>query len=79
MRLTTDHPQSSYGMPIFVDSNNAPVDYVAGVNWIKFNFGLTAQTLAGKIGVSKRTVDDWCTGQIPSKTALLLIKNVFAL
>ena len=77
MRLTTDHPQSSYGIPIFMDAKNNPVDYRDGINWIKKSKNLNSQGLADKLGLSRRTVEDWCAGQMPSKVALLLIKNVF--
>lgn len=76
MRITTDHPQSSYGVPIFIDGKN-PVNYVDGINWIKHKYGLTSATLAEKLGVSPRTVEDWCGGQMPSKTALLLMREIF--
>jgi hypothetical protein len=31
-RLTTDHPASSYGQPVFVDSNNQAIDWLNIVN-----------------------------------------------
>ena len=79
MKLTTEHPQSSYGVPVFVDAKNNPVDYVDGINWIKEKYKLTTKQLADRIGISDRTVDDWLAGQMPSKSNLLLLRNIFGL
>lgn len=74
MRLTADHSASSYGIPIFVDGNNVPMDYADGIRKLRHLKGWTSvQPLADHCGVSPRTVEGWEQGRMPSKTALKLM------
>ncbi len=74
IKLTTNHSQSSYGIPIFIDAKNNPLDYADGVRQIRKNRNLTVSDLAAHCGVSPRTVEGWEQGRLPSKPALLLIQ-----
>jgi DNA-binding transcriptional regulator YiaG len=77
MKLTTNHPMSSYGMPIFVDDNNNPIDYADGIKWLREKLNFSVKDLAEKCGVSPRTVEGWEQGRLPSKSALLLMQLFF--
>ncbi len=71
MQLTTNHPSSSYNIPVFVDGGNNPLDYADGIkHFRKLNGFKTAADLAEKLGVSTRTVQGWEQGRMPSKIAL---------
>lgn len=69
VRLATDHPQSSYGIPVFVGAENNPMDYVDGMIALREWWGLDA--LAEASGVSVRTVEGWCIGRMPGTDSLL--------
>ena len=77
IRLTTDHSASSYGMPIFVDEKNNPLDYGVGLKQVAKDQGWTTKQLAEKLGVESPTIHNWYQGRrmIP-KTALLLLSHL---
>jgi DNA-binding XRE family transcriptional regulator len=74
-KLTTDHPASSYGIPIFVDDLNNPLGYGEGVRLIRKAHGLTAGQFGAAIGVSRRTVEHWEQGRMPATESLLKIAH----
>lgn len=76
MKLTTEHSQSSYGIPIFVDDNNFPLDYADGVRQLRRQFEWSVRDLADHCGVSPRTVEGWEQGRLPSRPALLLMQKL---
>lgn len=76
MRLTTDHSMSSYGMPIFVDDDNNPLDYWDGLRQLRNAKGWSVADLAEQVGVSARTVEGWEQGRMPSKPALIILSKL---
>lgn len=70
MKVTTNHPSSSYGMPVILADDGALMDYAAGIKAIRRRAGLTTQQLADACGVSRRTVEGWEQGRMPSAAAL---------
>jgi DNA-binding transcriptional regulator YiaG len=78
MRLTTNHPTSSYLMPVFVDSKNNPIDYKDAIKILRKKNNLTTEEFGDKLGVEPQTVRGWeCGIRMPAKSVLLLIKCVF--
>ena len=74
MKLTTNHSQSSYNIPIFVDADNNPMDYADGVRELRRLMGWkNVAHLAEHCGVSPRTVEGWEQGRMPSPAALKLM------
>lgn len=76
MRLTTDHSMSSYGIPIFVDGGNNPIDYADGFRRVRQLKKWTTADLAEQLGVSARTVEGWEQGRMPSKPALFILSKL---
>ena len=76
MKLTTDHPQSSYNLPVFVDGDNNPLDYVDGIKQFRQLNGWSTTDLAEKLGTSRRTVEGWEQGRMPSKMALKFMQKL---
>lgn len=70
MRVTTNHPCSSYGQPVILDDNCQVMDYAPGIKAIRKKAGMTTQQFADEIGVSRRTVEGWESGRMPSTLAL---------
>jgi hypothetical protein len=56
------------GKLIFVDERNRPVDFAAAIGKLRNEYG--ADYWADRCGVSRRTVDGWLIGRIPSTAAL---------
>lgn len=73
MKVTIDHPASSYGVPVIIDDDGNPMDYAAGVKEIRRRLDLTAAELAAKLGVSTRTVNGWEIGRMPKTAALNML------
>ena len=73
MRITLNHPASSYGIPVILDDDGKLMDYGPGVKTIREKAGMTTQQLADEIGVSRRTVEGWESGRMPSTLALRAI------
>ena len=70
MRVTTHHPSSSYGVPVILSDDGGVMDYGPGIKAIREKAGMTTQQLADEIGVSRRTVEGWESGRMPSTLAL---------
>ena len=79
MKITIDHPASSYGIPVILDDAGNLVDYAPGIRAIRTKLGLNTAQLGSEIGVSGRTIENWEQGRLPSASSLLrlahLLKN----
>jgi len=76
MTITTNHPSSSYGLPVILDDAGQVMDYAPGIQLIRARLNLSTADLAAKIGVSPRTVEGWEQGRTPSKSAVRLIASL---
>jgi hypothetical protein len=72
-RMVTNHPQSSYGIPIFLDQNGRPMDYDDGFTAIREWWGI--DELAKDAGVSVRTAEGWCAGRMAGVESLLKLMH----
>ena len=70
MTITTNHIAISHGIPVILDEAGSVTDYGPGVRAIRDKAGLTTQQLGDAIGVSRRTVEGWESGRMPSTLAL---------
>ena len=70
MQVTTNHSASSYGQPVIIGDDGAVMDYAPGIKAIREKCGLTTQALADLCGVSRRTVEGWEQGRMPTAAAL---------
>lgn len=70
MKITTDHSASSHGVPVILDDDGSVMDYGPGVKTIRAMARMSTQQLADAIGVSRRTVEGWESGRMPSALAL---------
>jgi DNA-binding XRE family transcriptional regulator len=76
MQITTNHPSSSYGVPVILDDRGEPMDYAAGVKAVKARLGMTWAQLAEVCGVSRRTAEMWGQGQVVSAAALNVMADL---
>lgn len=76
MKMTTEHPASSYNVPIFVDNSGLPMDYAQGFRQLRKAKGWSVRDLAEAVGVSPRTVENWEQGRMPSALALRLLAPI---
>lgn len=74
MRITTDHSASSYGQPVILSDGGEVLDYAEGIKAIRQQMELSTAKFAEQMGTSKRTVEGWEQGRLPSNTALLLLQ-----
>ena len=70
MTVTTDHSASSYGVPVILGDDGAPMDYAPGVKALRARLGLSTTQLGEACGVSRRTVEGWEQGRMPTSAAL---------
>ncbi len=70
IKLTTNHPSSSYNIPVFVGGDNNPLDYADGIKMLRKIKKWSTGELAEQLGVSKRTVENWEQGRMPKPIAL---------
>lgn len=76
VRLTTEHPTSSYGIPVFVVGRE-PLDYADGIKAARKQLGVNTWELGRLLGISGRTVEGYEQGRImPSKPVLLLLQQI---
>lgn len=76
MKVTTNHPASSYGVPVILNDRGAVMDYAPGIKAIRAKAGLTTQALADLCGVSRRTVEGWEQGRMPTVAALNVMSGI---
>lgn len=70
MKITTRHASSSHGIPVILDAAGNPLDYAPGLKAIRAAHGLTTQSVADICGVSRRTVEGWEQGRMPTVAGL---------
>lgn len=75
MKITTNHPSSSYGVPVILDDRGCPLDYADGVKAFRKLTGISAEDLAAACGVAVGNVYNWQSGVRPPSAAAL---NVMA-
>lgn len=76
LEITTDHPSSNNGQPVFItDPGRLPVDYAYGLTWALKRLGWNRYELADSCGKSKRTVDEWWQGRPPPAAALNVVRD----
>lgn len=73
MRVTIDHPASSYGIPVILDDAGAVMDYAPGIKSARAKLSITAAQLGTLCGVSERTVNGWEQGRMPETAALNML------
>lgn len=76
MKITCNHPSSSYGTPIILSDDGGVMDYAPGIKAIRAKAGLTTQDLADQCGVSRRTVEGWEMGRMPTAAALNVMARI---
>jgi len=60
LTLTTDHPASSYNIPVVIDSETRQVyDYPDGLRMLRQQHELSRAEFAALADVSPRTVENW--------------------
>lgn len=76
MKITTNHSSSSYGVPVILADDGGVMDYAPGIKAIRSKLSMTTQQLADACGVSRRTVEGWESGRLPSTLALRALASL---
>jgi DNA-binding transcriptional regulator YiaG len=78
IKLTTDHPSSSYGIPVFVDDAGETMGYGTGMKKARKQLKMKKPAFAAMMGVATSTIDNWDqsrNGGPPNTTALILLQK----
>lgn len=78
MKITIDHPASSYGQPVILADDGSVMDYAPGIKALRDRLGLSNQQLAEHCGVSGRTVEGWEQGCVPTAAELNVMTALLA-
>lgn len=62
MKITTDHPSSSYGIPVILADDGALMDPGPGLMAVRRKLGLSRAQMGTVLGVSPRTVQAYEQG-----------------
>ena len=76
MTITCNHSSSSYGQPVILNDSGMVMDYWTGIKALRAKLGLSVQDLATECGVSKRTVEGWEQGRMPTTQALIVMAKL---
>jgi hypothetical protein len=76
MKITLDHPASSYGIPVILNAKGEVMDYAEGIRTIRRNLALSTKALGAMCNVSHRTVESWEYGSVPSAAALNVMSRL---
>ena len=79
MKITTDHPSSSYGHPVILGDDGQPMDYSDGIKAVRKHLGLSVAQLAKICGISARTVEGWEQGRSPTAAALNVMSDLMCI
>ena len=83
MKLTTDHPASSRGVPVFI-SGETVLDYSVAIKDLlriisqrsgHYHIPKARKELSEAIGFSVRTIQGWEDGRKPSVSALIAMQK----
>jgi DNA-binding XRE family transcriptional regulator len=76
VKITTDHPLSSYGIPVILDDAGQPLDYGPGLRAVRARLGLSVDQVGAAVGKSGRTVESWESGRymVPTEALYVLAK-----
>lgn len=75
MNITTQHPGSSFGVPVILQGSMV-VDYATGIKGVRQFLNLDIMELATLCGVSRRTVEGWEQGRMPTVAALNVMRDL---
>jgi DNA-binding transcriptional regulator YiaG len=70
MKITTNHPASSFGVPVILDNYGNPLDYAEGLRRARYSLCLSTVEMGRFCGVSGRTVEGWEQGRLIPVAAL---------
>ena len=76
MKITIDHPDSAYGMPVILNDAGKPMKYALGIKTIRKRLRLSTTDLGAMCGVSRRTVESWETNRPPPAAALNVMSTM---
>lgn len=76
MTITCNHSASSYGQPVILADDGTLMDYATGIKAIREKLSLSTQDLADECGVSRRTVEGWEQGRMPTTNALIVMAHL---
>lgn len=71
MRITTDHPASSYGIPVILDDQGEPMNHAAGLKAVRLRLGMSQAQLGAIVGKSWRTIGNYEQGRNAVPTEVL--------
>lgn len=74
MRITSEHPASSYGFPVILDDDDQPLEYPEGFQAARHRLQLTTAELGELVDRSPRTIEDYEQGRrnIPAEVLYAL-------
>ena len=78
MKVTCNHSSSSYGVPVILADDGSVMDYAPGIKAIRAKLSLSTDALAESCGVSRRTVEGWEMGRMPTAAALNVMAQLLA-
>lgn len=67
MKITFNHPDT--GRPAILTDDGSVMSDADGIKAIRKGAGMSTQAFADLVGVSKRTVEGWESGRMPSRLA----------
>ena len=76
MKITIDHPASSYGVPVMLDDDGSVLPYAKGIRMIRKRLRLSTSDLGAMCGVSARTIEQWEYKRLPHAAALNVMSTM---
>jgi hypothetical protein len=70
MKVTIEHPVSSYGVPVILDDSGNPLDYSDGLRRCRYRLKMSTVELGRHFGCSGRTVEGYEQGRLIPVAAL---------
>ena len=76
MKITCNHPSSSYGVPVILGDDNQPMNYPDGLKEALRRIGWKRRRFAEECGVQPRSLEKYFLAKGPLPTAKML--NILA-
>ncbi len=78
MKITIQHPASSFGVPVILDDSGNPLDYSDGLRRCRYRLKMSTVELGRHFGCSGRTVEGYEQGRIIPVAALNVLSVLMA-
>lgn len=78
MKITINHPMSTYGVPVILDDSGQPLEYSDGFRRCRYRLNMSTIEIGKHLGASGRTVEGYEQGRTIPVASLNVLGQLMA-